>query len=46
MYAINVIDHPPLGFVRAEAATLAAVFEHVAVLAPPGTHWPAPPAAT
>jgi len=35
VYAINVIDHPPLGFARAEAATLAAVFEHVAVLAPP-----------
>jgi SAM-dependent methyltransferase len=35
MYAINVIDHPPLGFARAEAATLASVFGHVAVLAPP-----------
>lgn len=35
VYAINVIDHPPMGFVRAEAATLASVFEHVAVLAPP-----------
>ncbi len=34
VYAINVIDHPPLGFVRAEAATLGAVFEHVAVIAP------------
>ena len=34
VYAINVIDHPPLGFVRAEAATLSAVFEHVAVIAP------------
>jgi SAM-dependent methyltransferase len=33
-YVINVIDHPPLGFVRAEAATLGAVFEHVAVIAP------------
>jgi len=35
VYAINVIDHPPLGFARAEAATLAAVFEHVAVIGPP-----------
>jgi spermidine synthase len=34
VYAINVIDHPPLGFARAEAATLRAVFEHVAVIAP------------
>jgi MFS family permease len=33
-YAINVIDHPPMAFVKAEAATLAAVFEHVAVLGP------------
>ncbi len=35
VYAINVIDHPPLGFVRAEAATLSAVFEHVALIGPP-----------
>jgi spermidine synthase len=34
-YAVNVIDAPPLGFVRAEAATLRAVFRHVAVVAPP-----------
>jgi spermidine synthase len=34
IYAINVIDYPPLGFARAEAATLRAVFEHVAVIAP------------
>jgi spermidine synthase len=34
VYAINVIDHPPLGFARAELATLRAVFEHVAVVAP------------
>jgi MFS family permease len=34
VYAINVIDYPPLGFARAEAATLAAVFDHVAVIAP------------
>jgi spermidine synthase len=35
VYVINVIDHPPLGFARAEAATLGAVFEHVALIAPP-----------
>ena len=34
VYAQNVIDYPPLGFVRAEVATLDAVFEHVAVIAP------------
>lgn len=35
VYVLNLIDHPPLGFARAEAATLGEVFEHVAVLAPP-----------
>ena len=35
VYAVNVIDGPPLGFVRAEAATLRAAFRHVAVVAPP-----------
>ncbi len=35
VYAINLIDYPPLGFARAEAATLRTVFDHVAVLAPP-----------
>lgn len=34
-YVLNLIDYPPLGFARAQTATLAAVFEHVAVLAPP-----------
>jgi len=34
-YIVNVIDRPSTGFVRAEAATLADVFAHVAVLAPP-----------
>ena len=34
-YALNLIDHPPLGFARAEAVTLHDVFGHVAVLAPP-----------
>ncbi len=33
-YALNMIDYGDLGFARAEAATLAAVFEHVAILAP------------
>jgi spermidine synthase len=35
LYAVNVIDRPPLKFVKAELATLAAVFTHVAVAAPP-----------
>lgn len=35
VYMLNVIDYPPMGFARAEAATLAAVFDHVAVVAPP-----------
>ncbi len=37
VYAINLIDHPPLAFAKAEAATLSTVFEHVAVLATPGS---------
>jgi spermidine synthase len=35
-YLLNVIDNPPLAFARAEAATLRAVFAHVAVYATPG----------
>jgi spermidine synthase len=35
IYALNLIDAPPLGFLRAEAATLRASFRHVAVVAPP-----------
>jgi spermidine synthase len=31
---LNVIDHPPLAFARAELGTLREVFAHVAVLAP------------
>ena len=31
-YVMNVIDYPPLGFVRAEAATAATRFPHVAVI--------------
>ncbi len=34
IYALNVIDHPPGRFVRAETATLLEVFAHVAVIAP------------
>ena len=34
LYVMNVIDHPPFGFVKAEAVTLLAVFDHVAVVAP------------
>jgi MFS family permease len=34
VYAMNLIDHPPLDFLRAELATLREVFAHVAVLAP------------
>jgi spermidine synthase len=34
-YAINLIDGPPLGFLRAETATLRAIFGYVAVVAPP-----------
>lgn len=33
MYVMNLIDYPPLGFVRAEAATADRSFEHLAVIA-------------
>ncbi|HEX2074055.1 MAG TPA: fused MFS/spermidine synthase [Geodermatophilus sp.] len=33
VYVANLIDHPPLDFVRAELATLQAVFPHVLLLA-------------
>ena len=33
-YVVNVIDYPPTRFAKAEVATLLAVFDHVAVLAP------------
>ncbi len=36
VYVINVIDHPPTRFARSELATMAAVFDHVAVIAPAG----------
>ena len=32
VYAVNVIDYPPLRFARAEVATLRAVFDHVALV--------------
>lgn len=34
-YLLNLIDYPPLGFARAETATIAEVFAHVVVIAPP-----------
>ena len=34
IYVLNMIDHPPLAFARAEAATLDAVFDDVAIVAP------------
>ncbi|PRX92557.1 fused MFS/spermidine synthase [Allonocardiopsis opalescens] len=34
-YLANVIDHPPLGFLGAEIATLRSVFGEVALVAPP-----------
>ena len=34
VYLINLLDYPPLGFARAEAATFRSVFDHVAVIAP------------
>jgi len=33
VYAVNLIDHPPLRFVRAELATLREVFPHVLLMA-------------
>ncbi|HET9516435.1 MAG TPA: fused MFS/spermidine synthase, partial [Actinoplanes sp.] len=35
VYAQNVIDEPPARFIRAELATVAEVFAHVALVAPP-----------
>jgi spermidine synthase len=34
LYALNVIDRPPNRFVKAEVATIAAVFAHVGLIAP------------
>ena len=33
VYAVNLIDHPPMAFVRAELATMRDVFPHVVLLA-------------
>jgi spermidine synthase len=33
VYTVNLIDHPPLDFVRAELATVRSVFDHVLLLA-------------
>ncbi|GAA4687463.1 fused MFS/spermidine synthase [Phytohabitans rumicis] len=35
IYTQNVIDYPPLRFIRAEMATVADVFPHVALVGPP-----------
>jgi spermidine synthase len=35
IYAINVIDFPPMEFLRAEVTTLRAVFDHVAIVGTP-----------
>ncbi|MEU4676452.1 fused MFS/spermidine synthase [Micromonospora sp. NPDC023737] len=35
VYVQNVIDYPPLRFIRSELATVAAEFQHVALIAPP-----------
>ena len=37
LYAVNLIDFDPLGFARAELATLRQVFEHVALTSDPYT---------
>ena len=39
-YAVNLIDYPPLDFVRAELATLRTVFPHVALAAAPAIFSP------
>ncbi len=33
-YVLNLIDYPPLGFAKAQTATLATVFAEIAVIAP------------
>ncbi len=35
VYVQNVIDYPPMRFIRSEVATVAAEFRHVALVAPP-----------
>ncbi|MDQ3714976.1 MAG: fused MFS/spermidine synthase [Actinomycetota bacterium] len=36
LYALNIIDHDPLDFARAEIATVAAIFDHLLVISPTG----------
>lgn len=36
VYAVNVIDRPPLSFARSHAAAMAQVFDHVAIRVPDG----------
>jgi len=43
VYAMNVVDHGPRRFLRAEAATLAEVFDHVAVIGREGSFGPSRP---
>ena len=35
LYVMNLIDYPPHRFAKAEAATVADIFEHVLIVAPP-----------
>lgn len=35
IYAVNVIDYPPLDFARAEIATIAEVFDHILLISAP-----------
>lgn len=35
VYTVNVIDYPPLGFARAEIATISAVFSYTGIVASP-----------
>lgn len=37
VYAVNVIDYPPLDFARAQTATVTSVFDHVVLAAAPAT---------
>ena len=46
IYVLNMIDRPPLGFARAEVATLTEVFDHVALAARAGHAGAGPAAAT
>ena len=43
VYAMNAIDYGPRRFLRAQIATVASVFDHVAVLGRPGSFGPTAP---